>query len=44
MEELADATDKMREEYKLEKDSNLNYLNEEEKNRTRNEIYESRSK
>ena len=31
MEELADATDKMREEYKLEKDSNLNYLNEEEK-------------
>ena len=31
MEELADATNKMREEYKLEKDSNLNYLNEEEK-------------
>ena len=31
MEELADATSKMKEEYKSEKDSNLNYLNEEEK-------------
>ena len=32
MEELADTTNKMKEEYKIEKDSNLNYLNEEEKN------------
>ena len=31
MEELADTSNKMREEYNLEKDSNLNYLNEEEK-------------
>jgi len=31
MEELADSSNKMREEYNLEKDSNLNYLNEEEK-------------
>ena len=31
MEELADTTNKMNEEYKSEKDSNLNYLNEEEK-------------
>ena len=31
MEELADATNKMNEEYKSEKDSNLFYLNEEEK-------------
>ena len=32
MEELFDTTNKMKEEYKIEKDSNLNYLNEEEKN------------
>ena len=32
MEELADTTNQMKEEYKIEKDSNLNYLNEEEKN------------
>ena len=31
MEELADSSNKMKEEYNLEKDSNLNYLNEEEK-------------
>ena len=31
MEELADTSNKMREEYNSEKDSNLNYLNEEEK-------------
>ena len=31
IEELADTSNKMREEYNLEKDTNLNYLNEEEK-------------
>ena len=31
IEEYADNTNKMNEEYKLKKDSNLNYLNEEEK-------------
>ena len=32
MEELTDITNKMKEEYKIEKDSNWNYLNEEGKN------------
>jgi len=32
MEELSDTTNKMKEEYKIEKDSNWNYLNEEGKN------------